>query len=1017
MDFIRVRSQQSGSSNPYGAYINAAYGSGTVTLQNTLGLSLGEKNQFNQNDLFGLQILAKGKVSLADADFYYNAGGDGLFIDNSSGTGDVALSKVNSQTNREDGFEILSAGNVSLSTGYGSSNGNGGTAGYGVRIDNRLASTPKTVTITNFVGYDNKDLGFWVLSDGAITLKSIAAYNNGNASATPDAAGALFNNTSGTTAGVTMTKVVNINVFSDHFTSGSMPGLRILSNGAVSLSYVMAYSNDVAGVIIKNDYPGKTGGVTLTSLNVYSNDDQNLIVHTNGAVKLTIGSFNNVSGTSPNVEIQSLPSTTAVPTVTLSKVEIRNSSATGLLVWAKGSITLNAVTADHNDGIGMELANETGSGGVSILGTLGANVTEYNGLEGLIIQTKGAIVLTRLDVRYNGQTGSGSGPAIHGALLDNDSGFADVTLTNVNFEQNVYGSGVQIITLGKVIWTGGNVEDNAYNLTAGSPAVLINNQPAIPDPLTPTKTVTITNVSIHANNGNGLEVRATGAITLSGVKIYNQHDAHSDYGAWLDNSDYSGGVTVTGSGNQFNGQNNLYGLSIDTKGKVSLSNLEASGNDQRGIDINNKAGKQDVVITNATINANSSRNGLTILSLGNITLTSVTANSNGSSTSYYNASLVNNDDPLVIKNVTIYKCNFDNGNGNGLFVYTNGNILVNKISSSNHGNAGADGVVLDNSTGTGYVSILSTYGANTINNNSENLYISTHGTVTVTGLEASGSSSSSGAIINNSLAPSGNPGVTVSNSTFRQNSNGSGLSISSTGAITLTNITAQSNGYSNVNLDNQYDLTHTKAITVTRSNFSYGVSLGGDGLSITASAAVVLNTVTASGTQTNGVFINASSFSTGTVTISGTNIFSDNQFAGLQINAVGAITASNITANGNSYEGLYLDTDGAITITNATLKNNGQTGIMAEAGGNIILTGVTAILNGSSGGFDGMHLSTPGHNITITNGISFGNGGNGIEALTGTGIVTIKNSLYAGNGYPSNLSIADLVYSGTLILQ
>ena len=1012
MDYVRVTQNNSGSSNPLGAFIDATYGTGTVTLQNKVTAGAGSLNSFSTNDLYGLQILAKGKISLSDANINNNAGGDGLFIDNSSGSGDVVLTHIYSEANYEDGIQIISSGNVILNTGTADNNGNGGTAGYGILINNTPASTAKTVTITNFGGSYNTDLGFWVRSDGAINLKSIGAFSNGNASAIINAAGALFDNTSGIAAGVTMTRAVNPNVFATHSSAG-MPGLRVLSNGAVSLASVLAYGNDLAGVIIKNDYAGKTGGVTLADLNVYSNDEQNLVVYTNGVVKLTGGSFSTSSSTSPNVEIYSLPSTTALPAISISKVDIWDSAGTGLYVESKGSITLNAVTSENNR-IGMELDNQTGSGGVSFLGTLGMNEVKYSGFEGLKIQSRGAILLSRLDVTDNGQSGSSSGPAIHGAILNNTFGALDVTLTNVNFTSNVYGSGVQISTLGKVTWTGGNVQSNGYNLTAGAPGVWINNQPASFDPLAPARTITFTNLEIHNNSGDGMVVKATGAITLSGVKIYDQNESTVNYVASLDNSAYSGGVTISGTGNQFVGYANLANLLIATTGKVSMANLEVRNGDRRGVEIDNKAGKQDVIITNATISGNG-RNGLTIVSLGNITLTGVTASSNGSSISYYNAILDNNDDLALIKNVTLNKCNFDYGNGNGLYVMTNGNILINKINASNHYATNAFGIYLDNTTGTGSISILSTLGANKISsNNSDNLYILSNGAVTINGLTASGSSLYSGVTIRNDTAPAGSyPGVTVNNSTFDDNAS-LGLSVATKGAITLTSVTGQNNGYGNASLDNRWDDTNTRAITVTRSTFYGGGGSGGSGLAITASAAVILNTVSAKGTARDGVYINASTFSNGPVTISGTNVFSENSWSGLVITANGVVTISNVTASGNSDNGLNITTTKAITITNAVIKSNSDEGILATAGGNIIITGVTAMLNG----IDGLRLTATGYNITITNGIVTANGNNGIEVTTGAAnTLTLKNTLWAGNGYPYNPNVADLVYDGTLVIQ
>jgi hypothetical protein len=995
----------SATSNPNGARINATYGNGSVTFLNTKG-----QNRFSQNDGYGLLINANGKVSLTDVVGNNNYGGAGIEINNTTGTSDVVFTKVYAGFNSKDGIKILSDGNVALTTGDASSNGTSGF-GFGVKIDNTTAASPKSVSMTDFSANYNNDLGFYILSDGAITGKAIAAIQNANASAILDGAGALLDNRTGTTAGVTLLKGTTRNEFTGNI---GIPGLTILTNGSVSISYVRANSNDFHGVKIDND--SGNYGVTINDVEIVGNDDDGLSVYTNGAVAFNTGTFsNNGSGYDGyNVYIISQPSTGA-PAISISKVSTENGYNDGLHVEGKGIITLNDVDSNWNAERGIYLDNSAGVGGINILGTLGTNTIWNNQFEGLVIKTDGAVTINKMDVMYNGRATSPLGIDIYHAVdIDNTSGNGDVTINTSDFDSNYAGNGLNLVTNGKVTWVGGSASDNGYWLSGvnmGNGAD-ITNQPGV---LNVFKTVSISGVTFENNRGHGLSVKATGAITLSSVKV-NDNDGTGEFGADLDNSGFSGGVTINGTGNEFN-TNQTYGLHIQTSGAVSLTKFKANGNyTAYGVDIQNAVDTtaSPVSVTFAEIR-NNNKNGLKIVSNGAITLGSVDAGNNVSGWgAFVNVDIDNRTTPAGTQSVTITKSNFSDGPGNGLVVLSDGNITLNGVSSSSHTNAGKLGVSLNNTSGTGKVDLLNSLGANAFeSNNGTNLFIRTNGALTMAGVSSNESQAGYGIDINNTGSTT-YAAVTITNLIVNNNNLG-GLKVDSDGVISLSNFTGDSNSQFNASLNNSTATPLPQAIKVTNGKFTRA-SASGNGLTVDTHGAVTLTSITASNNYGRGVQL-TQSVGTGAVIVTGTNVFSYNSLDGLLLNVNGAVAISNVIANGNDDPALNIQSNGvgaAVTITNVTMKENNDVGLMISANGVVTVTGIVALYNHGSFA-DGINIFSNNHNITVTNSISNGNGRYGIFANAGTGTVTLKNSYWFGNGWSTGS--VDLNYTGILFVQ
>ena len=151
--------------------------------------------------------------------------------------------------------------------------------------------------------------------------------------------------------------------------------------------------------------------------------------------------------------------------------------------------------------------------------------------------------------------------------------------------------------------------------------------------------------------------------------------------------------------------------------------------------------------------------------------------------------------------------------------------------------------------------------------------------------------------------------------------------IESHGIITLKDITASFNadGYG-AYLNNTGAIT-AKAVTISGTNTfnNNGTNTAGSGLFVASRGAITVNNVIASNNG-DGVFGHGAHLdntivpgSTGGVTLTGMNIFSDNQSDGLTVASLGAIKASNLYANSNGNMGVRFNNSAAATAQGVTL--------------------------------------------------------------------------------------------------
>jgi hypothetical protein len=214
--------------------------------------------RFNDNDSSGLEVYAKGNVTLNTVEAVNNDN-YGAFIDNCLqvgstgvclGTGTVTVNAPISFTNNfnenvNDGLYIESKGNISLTNVAANHN----YEGFGAYLRNSFSGSAGTVTITattdqfNYFSSYNARTGLVVDSFGNISLSKVNASENYGRGAE------LYNDLAPTPKTVMVTNGI--------FNDNNNDGLLILSKGAVTLSGVMAHRDsihddwlDVAGITV-----------------------------------------------------------------------------------------------------------------------------------------------------------------------------------------------------------------------------------------------------------------------------------------------------------------------------------------------------------------------------------------------------------------------------------------------------------------------------------------------------------------------------------------------------------------------------------------------------------------------------------------------------------------------------------------------------------------------------------------------------------------------------------------------
>ena len=208
--------------------------------------------------------------------------------------------------------------------------------------------------------------------------------------------------------------------------------------------------------------------------------------------------------------------------------------------------------------------------------------------------------------------------------------------------------------------------------------------------------------------------------------------------------------------------------------------------------------------------------------------------------------------------VTISKSTASDNRWSGIDVTTNGAITLTDVEAFHNGLAEGggeyNGLKLNNSGGSGSVTIKSSAASKYLNfsdNYNYGIAIYSNGAVAVSNVTVNNTISKYGLLIENRTEDSilTSPAVAISNSQFDSN-NWSGIRVQSDGSITLTNVSAtkSKNNYAGVNLDNISGTSSGVTIKSSVSNVFYAFSQNtGNGIEIYSKGAVSVSNVIAEG--------------------------------------------------------------------------------------------------------------------------------------------------------------------------
>jgi hypothetical protein len=1022
-----------------GANLDNSGGTGAV------GIS---SSQFNTNQIDGLDILSKGAITLSSLTATGNIGGLGANLNNPTSLGLVTITSGTFNSNHADGLDVISKGAISLNTvtAGATSLGNGGD---GAKLDNTAGSGIVTITSSTFNA--NGINGLEVTSHGAITTKNLTANDN-----IAGAGASLVNSVSASAQPVT---VSGTNTFTGNF----LDGLNVESNGLITVNSVTATGNNTQlqspgpmGVFLTNSInSGFSSGITITATMGTNVIDGNyydgLYVFSNGPINLNnIEADNNVTGV--GAIISNNTASGPQPVTITGNNEFNTNGLGGLIVYSKGIITTNNLTANTNsggapydpsnptpnEGVYLDNCNDGGSGCVGFaraINVLGTNQFDGNFNDGLDVQSLGGVItVNNIEANNNGLISSNGGV---GAILENDystlQSAVNITSNNVNgnvFNGN-YDFGLEVFSNGAI--TANHVTaDSTVNTTANGFGAYLDNCDSVSFSCQApaAQPVTLTGLNEFSNNpGNGLVIESRGLITLNNVTADTNGNASADFGvgALLENNfnNSTAGVTLKGA-NIFSGNYGTYistiygGLTVLSKGVINANNLTAISNTHgNGVYLNNSYALANRSVTLTSINTFNTNgyNGLDIESFGNILASNLNASGNGNGTfgilgsgallknNYLNGSV------FSVGTVTLTGTNIFTGNENyGLEVPSNGAITISNLTGDS--SVTNDGAYLINTSAPGAQPVKLTGGNVFTGNQNYGLRILTNGAITISNLNADSNTHFDGAYLDNTSAPTAQPITLTGSNAFNYN-NIEGLVAYSKGTITVSSLTAVGNatGYGAWLANNIFGFSSN--VTLSGSDFFKDNS--DDGLYVYSNGSITLNTtsLTATGNgnglgteQGNGVLLdNYNALTPKTITVKGMSTFDDNHGSGIAMYSNGAITASNLTSSNNQTGwGVVMRNDisvggavGNVTLTgNNNFYGNSHDGLTVTSFGAITVGNIVSNANGQLHGSDlyGIWLDNfAGVNkaVTITGTNVFdGNWSGGLYVHT-TGAIKINN--------------------------
>jgi hypothetical protein len=603
------------------------------------------------NSKFGIFMMSNsGSIALNNLDIS-NASDGGIQITDQKGSislNQVSISNCTSVAILDNtywnGSAYVSLGGISITNSKFMQNGSAAPNDHGLVILSKGA-----IFLNGVTSFGNQGTGLSIVSSGiSVTIKN-SVFSSNFADQNDIEQG----------YGIYIEPIITANITLDnvYITNNEIIGAVITTLGNVIIKKVVVTGNGDEGIrITDNDdtYGNGARNVIISDSVFSSNGSTNLVIRASGMVKITnLISTKSIhgSGLDASNDGKSIP-------LILSNAILTENSALGAFLNSKGTITLNGINASYNGSNGLYLANYDpgATGNIIMLGTLGLNLVNNNGL-GVFIQSSHNIFLSLIQATDN----LGSGIFIIGNGLS-----SNVNLTSVESSNNL-GKGIDILTTGSV-----TINKTIASKNSDTGLVIANTT------ATTAKNVLVSNSTFNNNaalSSSGLYITSVGLISLNNVNA----NENSQFGAYLDNSNITlstqipQGVSVNKS--TFNNSIDSNGLTINSLRKITLSNINASGNGLNGIEANNSGSTvfSSIVVTGVNHLLDNFKEGISLYSGGTVIVSGVTA--------------IRNESNYIISNNSVILTNsqFSNNRWSGVSITSHGNMIISGVTAIGNG--------------------------------------------------------------------------------------------------------------------------------------------------------------------------------------------------------------------------------------------------------------------------------------------------------------------------------------------
>ena len=741
------------------------------------------------------------------------------------------------------------------------------------------------------------------------------------------------------------------------------------------------YNPSTGNYDIQVDGPKFNGTITVENVNSSGNLGMGGQFWAMDTITITNSTFSGNGGTDgvdDPVDALVVDNSWSSKNISLYGVSASNNNGSGILINASKNVTLDGIVANNNSAPSYESGSED----------------QYYGFGLYLSGYSGKLLLSYIFTNNNGLTGT---------VVTSTN--ATVTVSNLNASQNGI-SGLSLDTQGAFTLNTAVTNGNGVH---GIVAVVGKN-------------VRLSSLTSCDNGGNGLTIAAYG--------IYEYDEEGEE---WV-LTGYYGPTSVTltspknGGANMANNfaNNGDYGVYIESKGTVTLSNLDANGNNATGIYVNNMLYNEDTGLYygrgNVTLNVTLPgwRNGITengargleIYSLGVVKVANTSANNNTEEGIYIdaqntiqladvaaegngsNGAFLTNLDAAKARPVSVSDSMFNSNGDAGIVVKTAGVITFSGSSASSNMSPNEGGPLefpitihdiiysSDSTESWGFYGYVGDTLALTL------LADDFDGTVTLY--------DSLNNIIDQSDSIDGAPAVLsvtlAAEEWYRIEVSHSGMSHDYGHYVLSINDEDQQHNYypgAGAVLDNSAGNAKVTISTTKNNSNNIFENNQNAGLRILSNSSIVINNTSASHNYSDG--LNAENpNSTGSVVIQDkssypSSVFEGNTWDGIHVYTLGAISIYGVSASNNGGSGLYLqntfyDDDLAVWLGKAGITINNRSNTMSVIDGNDMF-GIWAGSNGT---------------INITNVIVNNNGGDGAALLNnmagGSGAVNVKTS-------------------------